>query len=68
MKTGEGTYLTHVLKGTQSEQCRLARPHWLHYRLKSRLAQYTRSDKQTRTLLFRLSLSHMAEIVSKCQT
>jgi hypothetical protein len=41
MKTGGGTYLTHVLKGTQSEQCHPDRPHHLHYLPALRHLQYT---------------------------
>jgi hypothetical protein len=45
MKTGRGTYLTHVLKGTQSERCLPTRPHHLHYLSMSWYLQYTRSGK-----------------------
>ena len=47
MKTGGGTYLTHVLKGTQSEQCHPDRPHHPHYPLMSWYLQYTRSGDAT---------------------
>jgi hypothetical protein len=45
MKTGEGIYLTRVLKGTQSAQCHLTRPHHLHYLSTTWYLQYTRSAK-----------------------
>jgi len=45
MKTGGGTYLTHVLNGTQSERCLPTRPHHLDYPSMSWYLQYTRSVK-----------------------
>ena len=48
MKTGGGTYLTHVLKGTQSERCHPGRPHHLHYPSMSWYPQYTRSGEATK--------------------
>ena len=47
MKTVEGTYLTHVLKGTQSGQCHLNRPVHLHYLMTSWYLQYTSSGNVT---------------------
>ena len=43
MKTEGGTYLTHVLNGTQSERCLPTRPHHLHYLSMSWYLQYSRS-------------------------
>ena len=49
MKTGRGTYLTHVLTGTRADQCHSTRPLLRrHYRMKMRYAQYTSADIWTR--------------------
>jgi hypothetical protein len=49
MKTGRGTYLTHVLKGTRADQCHSARPlQSHHYPTMIRYVQYTSADIRTR--------------------
>ena len=44
MKAGRGTYLTHVLNGTQSERCHPDQPHRLHYPSMNWYLQFTRSE------------------------
>ena len=44
MKTGGGTYLTHVLNGIQSERCHPDRQYHLRYPLMSWYLQYTKTQ------------------------
>src|SRR4051812_185183 len=53
-ETGRGTYLTHVLQGTKSDQRHSAWPHLPpYYPMEMRYAQYTKSDIRTRARPYR---------------